>query len=458
MFANLLKVAGGEAIARGANWVTSITLALLLSSENYGILILSIAIEAFFQLVGPLGHEKLILLEQNQSRQIAIAKNGIYSSGIVGLAIAPFMYVALMKLLSLATIDTIFICLALVVFGLSSAQAKINSTILRASFPDGNYARNRLIYGIFRLGLALTSAFLFRDNLFTLLLALILSNVICSSDSQRTINKVSESRKTSKIRLRTTLRDGAPFFWHSVSAYLVSFGDRFVVAGIADLKTLAAYGFWQSVVSGSQFLYAALSAYFEPKIYREISDTGTHKLLARYALISSVLVGAGTIALMVAINFRLLSNSIEAYLGFEWIISPLIFSALLQGLYFSTVYFLTGHGNSSSLAKTGNMLILANLMAYAATFYFQSIEVLLFLKCTTIAITPYAMIVISKIEISAVLKSQTRALIALPTILGLALISHSILNHQANTHLFIAWIIIMLTSITYASNKIDQKA
>jgi O-antigen/teichoic acid export membrane protein len=457
MFANLIKIAGSETIARAANWLTIIALAIILPPETFGVIVLIVAIEAFFQIIGPLGHDKLILLEGEQAKQKALKRNATLCSLLLSMALSPILLVVFSLLIRTTFSHQLIICLGLVLLGFSSVQAKINSILLRANHWDTKFARNRVVYAVFRVSFSVLFAKFFPENVNFIISAFIISNIISSIDANRTLKlKMDKHPPSTPISLNQSIKEGVSFFWHSVSAYLISFGDRFVVVGIADVKMLAAYGFWQSLISGCQFIYAALATYFESKIYKEIRMNGTHDYLRGFAFSSSVIVGMGMIVLLLLINTSMLSQVFIQYRNFEWIIGPLIFSSLIQIIYFCAIYYLTANGKSQVLAKTGGILILANLSVFCISYAFTSIELLLILKCFMVALTPYLMIGIAKANISPVVKSKKLPVIILTTACGLALASYSSAKHESNSYLFLIWIILMVIVIAVLSRSEKQ--
>lgn len=160
------------------------------------------------------------------------------------------------------------------------------------------------------------------------------------------------------VRLRPALRRdsvermvrfGAPLSLHALSMNGVTFIDRWVIGSMLGLAVVGSYGWYYMLGSAVMFLYAALTVYYEPEIYREWRRAGSLTRLREYVGIAVTagglygLVGCG----VASVAGHLVPATVEADPS---IVRVVLVAHWLYPIYLAGNYLLSACGRTGRLA------------------------------------------------------------------------------------------------------------
>lgn len=347
----ILSFGAGEGIARGLNWGMMAILPFLLdSTTEYGRVGLIVSIEMLVSSVSLLGMDRAVLrFYASDERPERLLRSVLVIWA--GIAWIPF---AVVLALYIAGVDSFFsIPLAphLFVLSLTVAISNLNILCIAIGRATGNlsmFLKFRLIFaGCKFFGVILLAILLGRDLSYLLgagLAAIAMLALIVPTLHKRV---ASPSHQLSIVPL---LIFGWPFVFHILSGNILSYFSRFFLEAYSTPTEVGVFTFAFTLGSGLYVGYAALSTYFEPKIYSHSGNIARcEKWLAFYT--NACVSFAATVGAVILFLFPYWSPYLHAdYSRSLPTISMVVGTILLNPLYLQGNYRLAAHKKTGYIA------------------------------------------------------------------------------------------------------------
>ena len=364
MIKKLFSYATAEVIAKGLNWATIAILPLIISTGEYGKVGLLVAIEGLLSMILLLGQEKAVLRFQNQvsydvynyTLRIALFTSLI---SLGGLFIAKLF---LSDLFGIAIFPDLFVLLISIFFfniiRLKMAHARINDNVKIFWFSRLVYQGAKFL-SVFALSYVLSSA---QGYIYGCLFASIAGSLFLFLPSKAAISGTVRELRIDK-NYKFLILFGWPFIFHALSGNILSYADRFFIEGYLNKTELGIYTFTYTIGSSLTFLFVAISAYFEPLVYKNANDQIKYKKILR--VYYKFLIGAScfySVFLILFFNWytgRFLSKDFQEGLGILYII---IAAHLINPLYFMANYELTIYNATKLVALSTLVAGLINVL------------------------------------------------------------------------------------------------
>ena len=340
-----------EALARGLNWGIMALLPLFLSStEEYGRIGLLVSIEMLVANISLMGLDRAVLRFHAKDEWPGKLLKSVFALW-AGFAWIPL---AVVLVLYLSGRETLFsIPFAPHLFLLSVIVAIFNLNLLcicigRSKRQLAVFLRFRLCYVVLKFICVLLMAELLGHSLsyvvgvgvsaFVMLIFIIpFLRERAGGQADRTV-------------VGQLLIFGWPFVFHVVSGNILSYFSRFFLEAYSSTKDVGIFTFAFTLGSALYVVYAALSTYFEPRIYSHADDKPRcEKWLAFYTNACVALASVGGASLLFLYPY------LTPYLNADYsrvlpIISMVMGTILLTPLYLQSNYRLTSHKKTSYIA------------------------------------------------------------------------------------------------------------
>lgn len=364
MIKKLFSYASAEVVAKGLNWATIAVLPLIISTSEYGQVGLLVAIEGLLSMVLLVGQEKAVLRFQNQvdydvygyTMKIAaftflIAVGGIVIAGcfadsLFGVKLFPDLFILLISIFFFNAIR------------LKMALARINDDtrvfwISRLTYQGAKFL------AVVALSYLLGSATGYIYGCF--LAAILASGLLFLPSKQISVPQLKAFSFDKNIKFLILF--GWPFIFHALSGNILSYADRFFIEGYLNKTELGVYTFAYTIGSSLTFLFVAISAYFEPLVYKHASDQTKYKKILR--VYYKALIGAScfyAVFLIIFFNWytkKFLSADFQEGIGILYII---IAAHLINPLYLIANFELTIYNATKLVAISTLIAGLINIL------------------------------------------------------------------------------------------------
>ncbi|TKA90989.1 oligosaccharide flippase family protein [Halopseudomonas bauzanensis] len=273
MFLNLIgKVLGRnlfslvEMLSKGVGWVSIVSLPLLISVSDFGVVALLYSAEIILGNLGVLGQDKYKLRhgsEEGDDPSYFIALVFVAGVGILVLAWAYLFYQESFLLVGLLVTGTVF-----------SVLNKIHTMEARVKGDIKDFAFHRFGILVFRFGLFYSLLLMNLDPALAFVVGFTVSASVFSLKRLiTTFHYIFKGQVLARLgSINKALFFGAPVAVHLLAASLLSHVDRFFINKYIGAHDVGIYAFSFMLASGITFLYAALAVQIEPLIYKNSSD------------------------------------------------------------------------------------------------------------------------------------------------------------------------------------------
>lgn len=390
-----------EAGAKGAAWSAILIAGYILSANQFAVIVLALGFEALATGAGVFGQDKLILLSKDNRTQ-----NLHFQAGIRFILLTSSLLLIFIYLFNYAydifSFDTAAQPISLIWLCALAAGFRLQSAILRAQDAHTYFLISRAAFGIGRLFFVIIALLIYPSAVFVIFsmsLAYVAPIMIAF------FGVAYRSKPNQKITVTTTaaaLKRGIPFFSHMVSANLIAFGDRYVLAMFVDKYVLAAYGFWHTVVSATQFIYVALSSYFEKHIYREVPLGNNHTRDLFFFCGLSIVSFIG----FFLVGFTSILNNETGHLRYSEaiiLIPAFVLTAILQSFYFTICYSIIACNRNQAIGRSAIFAIVINITLLFFLGHLYSDSGIAFAKILAVIMVMAILLNQSKLMLSQVL-------------------------------------------------------
>lgn len=295
----LLRVvafASAETMGRAAVWLTLFLLPWILSPIEYGIVVLLATFEGVAKALLMLGQDRAVMW-RGASGKGARSGDPWLATAVLVTALACFAglaVVAVVGTLGGGALLGVPVWPHLVLLGVAVICVNVNRIVLafaRVASLTREFVVYRIGTGAGRLiailGLAQASG-----SSLAFPIGAAVGTVVGGGRLWRRTMRGAWTRGTvDRQLLRTMVRYGAPLSLHAVAMNAVAFVDRWVIGSALGLEVVGSYAWYYMLGSAVMFLFAALSVYYEPAIYRDCQRSGSVRTLQEYLGISIALAG-----------------------------------------------------------------------------------------------------------------------------------------------------------------------
>lgn len=332
-----------EVVARGLNWPILFVLPLFLTTEEYGVVRLIVAIEAITTAVFLFGQNRSVLRFYNSEKDpAALLATVLLLCGGMGLLLFLLLLICSTFRSDIAGVPIFPHLLVLLPAVGLSGLGQLCLAFTRATQSSRRFAQFRIGIPLLKFVGVVTSTWLlglslgYPVGLVAGLGALSIGMVpyLCRHAAWRF------DRKTA-VRL---LAFGWPFLFHILGASLLGYVSLFMLGALADKATVGLYGFAVTLGSSVFLVYAALSSYFEPMIYRFAGNQSrSERWLAVYGFATTSVASLLGIAILTVLP-AVLSRFYPPEYGEVLAVLPIVLAAILsrpvylQGNYRLVVY------------------------------------------------------------------------------------------------------------------------
>ena len=352
----VVSYGGGEACARGLNWLVLALLPLILPTAAFGVVGLVVALERMGSGILILGQDRAVLRFYDAD---ADGGNLLYAVLLVACG-APLLVLGGGILVASSFSRTFYgvpyfpdlLLLALVV-PLFNAY-RIYLAVLRIEDSVWQFVRIRVLSKACKLGLVIGLAYAIQTSSAYVIgeLAALLFILIWTGRSFT--RRIRPSLKREQVKQLWVF--GWPLIFHVLGGNIAGFVDRFMLQSFVDVSAVGIYTFGFTIGSGITFAYNALATYFEPSIYRSVGDRdASERKLAEFAM-TAILCAAVMAAGLVLIFPYVIKHVVgEDYALVLTIFPTIVAGYLINSIYLQANYRLTLHQKTKLLA-TGTAL------------------------------------------------------------------------------------------------------
>lgn len=342
MYKKFFSYAGIEGFAKGLNWLTIALLPLFLSTDQYGIVGLVVAIEGVMNTVLTLGQGRAILrhtitfkekmlpyaLQLNILSVLAVFLVciiiSLFREEIMGISFFPHFFVLFISLL---------------IYNLSGLMVSHALAIDNPVF----FRKSRLWYAVTKLVAVIWICFYTGSGL-GYIYGSLTAGIIFIFLFYKEIFRHFNFRKIFVFdkNLRFLLIFGLPLIFHALSGNILSYADRFFVEGYLNKSQLGIYTFAYSLGSSIFFFYGSVATYFEPLVYKFSADKKKyHAILKFYLTFVLMCSSVFSIAILIGTKYFAFHLISEDYIsGFT--VLPIVLGAhLMMPFYHISNYELT---------------------------------------------------------------------------------------------------------------------
>lgn len=369
-FRRVVAFAAAETMGRAAVWLTLFLLPWILSPIEYGIVVLLATFEGVAKGLLMLGQDRAVMWRGASQHRPAPGETWLATAVLVTVlaCLGSLAVVSGVGALRGGTLLGVPIWPHLVLLGIAVICINVNRIVLafaRVASLTRDFVVFRVGTGAARLvailGFAITSG---SSTAFPIGAAI--GTLIGGGKLWRRTMRGAWSRATVDRELvRRMVGYGAPLALHALAMNAVAFVDRWVVGSALGLEAVGSYAWYYMLGSAVMFLFAALSVYYEPAIYRDCQRAGSVKALQEYLGISIAM--AGTYSLLGAgiapFAGALVPNTIN---GDPRIARIVLVAHWIYPIYLSSNYLLSAFARTMRVALVSGLafgvVLLANLL------------------------------------------------------------------------------------------------
>lgn len=342
MYKKFFSYAGIEGFAKGLNWLTIALLPLFLSTDQYGIVGLLVAIEGVMNTVLTLGQGRAILRHtitfKEKMLPYALQLNILSVSAVFLVCIIISLFRE--EIMGIRFFPHFFVLfISLLIYNLSGLMVSHALAIDNPVF----FRKSRLWYALTKLVAVIGICFYTGSGLGYIYGSLI-AGIIFIFLFHKEVFHHFNFRKIFVFdkNLRFLLVFGLPLIFHALSGNILSYADRFFVEGYLNKSQLGIYTFAYSLGSSIFFFYGSVATYFEPLVYKFSADKKKYHAILKFYL-TFVLMCSSVFSIAILIGTRYFAFHLisEDYIsGFT--VLPIVLGAhLMMPFYHISNYELT---------------------------------------------------------------------------------------------------------------------
>jgi O-antigen/teichoic acid export membrane protein len=342
MYKKFFSYAGIEGFAKGLNWLTIALLPLFLSTDEYGIVGLLVAVEGIMNTVLTLGQGRAILRHtitfKEKMLPYALQLNILSVLGLFLICVIISLFRE--EIMGINFIPHFFILfISLLIYNLSGLMI---SHALATDNPVF-FRKSRLWYAVTKL-LAVIGICFYTGSGLGYIYGSLVAGIIFISLFYKDIFYHFNFKKIFVFdkNLKFLFVFGLPLIFHALSGNILSYADRFFVEGYLNKSQLGIYTFAYSLGSSIFFFYGSVATYFEPLVYKFSADKEKYHTILKFYL-TFVLMCASLFSIAILIGTRYFAFHLisEDYIsGFT--VLPIILGAhLMMPFYHISNYELT---------------------------------------------------------------------------------------------------------------------
>jgi O-antigen/teichoic acid export membrane protein len=346
MIKKLLSFGMAEGLSLGINWLLTLSLAMLLSAKDYGVLSLIIAIQGFLVPIMIFGQDRTIL-RFYKNKELKGFDVLFVSLVIVTVTYNIFFFLSITeiseKYLLRINIDDFKLFLIASIFFL--VLIKVYLSILRVEGNGRLYAYYRLGHQILRAILVVTMLLYFRDAEYYLVASMVSALVFVLLQAKGwhvRMNGIVNQKIIGRMMLF-----GWPLIFHSMSSITLTYIDRFMIEYYLDVSAVGNYSLAYMLGSGVSLIYGLIAIYFEPFIYKKGPGNNSEFWLGLYTKVSLILVSIGGV-------FTLIISMVlfEYFFKEGYSESPKLIPIILVAHIFNSIFFQSNY-RLAIVEKTG---------------------------------------------------------------------------------------------------------
>lgn len=363
MLKKLFTYGFGESIARGINWLILAVLPLFTTDPgDYGMVGLLVAIEGIGTQIFIAGQDRSVLRYYFHEEQPGILLWTVYLLCL--LAMIPMCIgIAGVSWFSdaLAGIPVYPQLLILVVAILFLNLNKIYLSILRVEEIPGQYVAVRIGFALLKLMLVLALVQGIKGGTAYVSGVLVAAVAIFLITLPALLKRI--TFKVDGALVKRLWVFGWPFMFHVMGGNILVFADRFMLEWYLDLSVVGSYTLAYTLGGAVVFIYAAMSIYFEPQIYKKAEDTeGAERLMGLYSTACIFFGALWGVGILVALPYLIEHLWGDAYASIRGIVPIILAAHLLMPIYLQANYRLTLHEKTRVLATGTVIAAVANVI------------------------------------------------------------------------------------------------
>ena len=356
MFKKLITYGFGESIARGFNWLILALLPVFISDPgDYGMVGLIVALEGIGMSVFMAGQDRSVLRYYFHDERPGLLLFSVYVLCII--ALVPLVIgvgVGAFFTNTLAGIPYYPHIILLIGVILFMNLNKIYLSVLRVEEDPRRYVTLRVGFAGLKLVLVLALINGFTGGLAYLSGVLIAAVVIFFVTIPQVRNRIQGAVDGALIKRLWIF--GWPFMFHVIGGNILTFVDRFMLEWYLDLSVVGAYTLAYTLGGAVSFIYAAMSIYFEPLIYKKTGEPEVaEKLMGMYSTACIFFGALWGLGILIALPFLIDQFWGESYEEIRYIVPIILAAHLIMPIYLQANYRLTLYEKTRVLA-TGTLI------------------------------------------------------------------------------------------------------
>jgi len=354
MIKKILSFGAIEGLARGANWLLLIVLAMILPASEYGVLALILAIEGTLIPFLLLGQDRSVLRFYHDSSfessdvLTKITKIFFIFSIIISFMLFVFLYMSNSETLyGLTVFPYGYIFVVSLVF---LSFIKLYLSVVRVEAVVVTYAYVRIGNQVIKACALIVIMMMFKEVDYYPVVSLIVVLVIALPIIRGYVGRCGRVVNNKNDNKRLILF-GAPLIFHVLSGSILSYIDRFFIDYYMDEASVGVYTLAYMLGSSITLIFGLTAIYFEPYVYKKHQEEvgAMEYSLNLYSRVLFVIVSVVGLVLLV-FSYEFLQDVFgEDYALASGVVPIVLMSHIIHIIYLQANYRLT------ALEKTGTI-------------------------------------------------------------------------------------------------------
>lgn len=362
-FRDVAALATAESFGRGAAWLTLFVLPWLLSADQYGIVVLINSFEGVAIGFLLLGQDRAVLWryagDTDFGDQTTVNTAVVVTAAACMIALSIGLVVASQSGGSLLGVP---VWPHLVLIGVAVVLVNVNRIVLaftRVARRTRDFVVNRAAVGSIRLAATLGLAVV-TGSAVAYPVGLIVAMVGGGGWLWMRVLGMPRYRKS---EFGALLRYGAPLSAHLLAMSSTRLVDRWIIGSMLGLATVGSYSWNYMLGSTVVFLFAALSVYYEPEIYREQqSDSDSRTALREY--LGAAFAASGVYGLVGSAGAIAGRSLVPGSVTVDPVVIRIVLVAhWLHPVYYVCNYVLSSKGRTLPLAAVSAITLVSAVLA-----------------------------------------------------------------------------------------------
>lgn len=360
MLKKILSYGVVEGISKGLNKLVVLILPFFITSENYGVLGLLIAIELVLPLISLLGLERAALRFYHFKSKIYNFESTIFKS-VSLLSGLFFIFFIILILLGKQTCFEIKVYDILLVIVLVYLQGTIQifTNMIRVEENHKKYFNIRILYQFSKLIFVLFLTYL-RKDYYGYLYGSIFSSIIVFIPLLKSYSKLNEpfNKKTFLILINFSW----PFILHGVSGNLLGNADKFIINNYMSKSDVGIYSLAYAIGSSMIFTFVGISIYIEPLIYKAKNIKERTVLMQKFNLYGLIAGLLFYLSISIVFEFIVPHYNLGEYENISKYVPFVAIGFLLYPFYLSSNWELIYQKKGKTIASLSILSALANIL------------------------------------------------------------------------------------------------